>query len=1109
MAGETPIGPLETQRSNMTKLCPKCGYTNPGNVQRCQTCGFLLRQVCPRCGISRSWSVERCPRCNPRVADVADSQLFTQLFQTTPYQKLRRRYNIKSLIARSRISAVYRVVDTQSADDISYALKEISDTALITAEERREAGIAFTRRAERWARLEHPNLPRIIDFFSSKGKYYVVMSLIRGWSLAHIIKEPSLSLDEEVIRNWGAQLCDVLDYLHRQDPPIFFSDLKPGHVMVTRQGLATLVDFGLTRSFVPWADAPRERHVTTPGLTSDIYALGRLLDSLVTHRLPDGQAGSSGTFRQPRSSRGYSRQLRAIVTRATRRNPAARFQSAREFRHALWGDEDKPALPIGDWVTRKSLSFAKPTETVPVQKLKRAARPRGRVPRKGSPIRVVAHHADRHQLRVSPRYIDLAELAPHEKRKVVVTVRNMGNRQLVGRLMSHVPWIIVSRGAFRCEPQQAFKLVVSVQAERLSPETINEPQALSVETNSGIRQWIGARAAVSQGPALRVKEKVLDFGRVQGEGELLRQLTISNDGDSLLKGTLRSRVSWLRVSRGIFRCPPHRTLQLGLALLTGQLPKGKLVEPSALLLDSDAGQERIEVRVWRVQPSLRLHTAQLDFGPLLRGQIAERVISLSNTGDGILRGVVRTQVPWLRNESDTILCGPGEQASQTIVIDTTALHRGALHQSAALSLETNAGERTVSAVAEILAPQLSVSDEPLHFEEVPLGHASHLLLPIANVGSAPLEGHAESVLEWLTISPENFVCEAGQSVQLTVTAETAAFSRGLSLTLETAVRIASNDGSVDIGVRLDILKPLLAITPSVLDFGIVDMPEPISRSLLIRNEGTGILNWDIKTGSLWVEIEPTKGQSETGKASEVRLTAYTLALPSETDMAEGALHIASNGGHEDVPIAITIASPRLALDVSVLDLGTSINHAEIEGSFTIFNHGLGTLSGQMQSRLEWLAIEPSSFDCPTGRSQSVRVRVQPRGLPKGAHSEKEAIVIDTNGGQAAMDLCLGILLEPRLDIRPSPLLLRQISETEEAEGQLILRNEGQAVARAQLSSSSSELSLQRNVCTVKPGKQIRIGVRLHGSTLLEPNDLFVTVTAEDSETQIPVKVVLE
>ena len=176
------------------------------------------------------------------------------------------------------------------------------------------------------------------------------------------------------------------------------------------------------------------------------------------------------------------------MTRATRRDPAARFQSVREFRQALCGGEDKPAQPIGDWIKRKTLSFAKPMEKVPVQKLQRVAKPRSRLPKKDAPIRVVSRPAARPQLRVSPRYIDLGEMSPHELRKVVITIRNTGKSQLVGRLMSHVPWITVPRSTFQCKPKQALKLVVTVRAEGLPPETTNEPQALSVETSAGLRQ---------------------------------------------------------------------------------------------------------------------------------------------------------------------------------------------------------------------------------------------------------------------------------------------------------------------------------------------------------------------------------------------------------------------------------------------------------------------------------------------------------------------------------------------------------------------------------------------------------------------------------------------
>ncbi len=237
------------------------------------------------------------------------------------------------------------------------------------------------------------------------------------------------------------------------------------------------------------------------------------------------------------------------------------------------------------------------------------------------------------------------------------------------------------------------------------------------------------------------------------------------------------------------------------------------------------------------------------------------------------------------------------------------------------------------------------------------------------------------------------------------------------------------------------------------------------------------------------------------------ITAYGLALRQEVDMAEGRLSIASDAGREDIPMAITVASPRLALDVSVLDLGASLNYAEIEGSFTVFNHGLGTLSGAVESVVEWLSVEPTSFDCPTGRSQPIRVRARPEGIPDGPVSDTDAILVRTNGGQAAIDVGLTVSLRPRLEIGSSPLLLRQADPSGEASGQLAFRNVGKAIARAQVSSSTPELTLQRSVCTVKPGKQIRIGVSLREPTRFEPHDLFVTLSAEGTETRIPVKVV--
>jgi len=1092
----------------MTKLCPKCGYTNAENVELCRTCGFPLVRECPRCGTKRSWREERCPRCEPKGPDASESRLFTELFQSTPHQSLRKRYVVKALISRSRVSAVYRVRDTHVEGSVFYALKEISDTALITADERREAASAFTRRAEAWARLDHPAVTRLVDYFSSRGKYYAVMSLIQGWNLTQICRADSILLREDVIRNWGAQLCDVLAYLQAQDVPMFLDDLKPGHVMVTRQGVVKLVDLGLTRLFLPLADAPRGREAVGPGVSSDTYAVGRILHGLLTRECsPRGETLAERDSSSSIPGR-YSRELKAIVARAVHKPASSRFQSIAELREALWKDDGSAVQPITRWAIKRPKPLGESVaETVAPRGTSATVMERQR-PRRVSDHRVGAPRAQRPEVRVSPRLIDFGDLSAGDIKKAVVTVRSMGSTPLVGRIVSHVPWMTVPQASFRCEPGQSCKLVVTAKADRLGGSSVNEPQALSVQIASA-REWIACRAAIKQGPALGLREKVLDFGQVQGDGELTREVSVFNHGDGPLRGTLKSRVPWLSVPKGSFSCRPHGEMRLKLVLLTARLPGGGIVEPSALLLDSDAGQERIEVRVRRVQPLLQVEPVNLDFGTLPKGDVARRALRVTNAADGVLTGIIRSQVPWLQVEPDTIHCGPGESASPEIVLCTADMAAGTCRHEAALCVETNAGQQIIPARTEILAPRLSIVESRMRIEGIPLGDRGHHVLSVLNDGSAPLEAHVESALEWLTVHPDHFVCAPGESIELSIVADTSAFSRGLTLALESALRIASNDGSVEIGLELEILKPLVTVTPSVLDFGVTEMPEPVTRSLLIRNDGTGVLNWRVRTESQWVEIEPARGQSQAGKASEVKVTAYGLALPDDADTAEGVLLLSSDAGPEQIPMAMAIASPLLALDVSTIDLGISINCSDLTGSFTVFNRGLGTLVGSVRSAVDWLTVDPDDFECATGRSQLIHVRAGLEGQPSGPVAAMEAIHIDSNGGQAVLGVHAGVVLKPLLEVLSSPLQLGKSDPSGTVSGTLLLRNAGGSVARVQLSSSDPDLAFQRDVCLVKPGKEIQIGVRLAEDASDVGEGLSITARAEDVEIRVPVEICSE
>ena len=90
----------------------------------------------------------------------------------------------------------------------------------------------FLREALLLARLQHSALPALYDYFLEDGYWYLVMDYIPGPTLnAYIHKYAPLPPLEAL--NYVMQLCDVLEYLHKQNPPVVFRDLKPSNIILT------------------------------------------------------------------------------------------------------------------------------------------------------------------------------------------------------------------------------------------------------------------------------------------------------------------------------------------------------------------------------------------------------------------------------------------------------------------------------------------------------------------------------------------------------------------------------------------------------------------------------------------------------------------------------------------------------------------------------------------------------------------------------------------------------------------------------------------------------------------------------------------------------------
>ncbi|WP_322480589.1 protein kinase domain-containing protein, partial [Thermogemmatispora sp.] len=211
----------------------------------------------------------------------------------------------------------------------------------------------FKREATLLLDLNHPCIPRVRDFFVEEGRHYLVMDFIEGRTLAKVLEEEgnvagvngARGVPEARARSWAQQICNVLSYLHRQNPPIIFRDLKPSNIMVTDRDEIKLIDFGIARTFQSQRQAtiimtigyaPPEQLHGMPEPRSDIYALGATLHRLLTHHDAANNRPTIFSFPPLRSLRpDVSPEFEQVIMKALSPNVEQRWSSAAEMERAI------------------------------------------------------------------------------------------------------------------------------------------------------------------------------------------------------------------------------------------------------------------------------------------------------------------------------------------------------------------------------------------------------------------------------------------------------------------------------------------------------------------------------------------------------------------------------------------------------------------------------------------------------------------------------------------------------------------------------------------------------------------------------------------------------
>lgn len=242
---------------------------------------------------------------------------------------------ILELVACGGSAAIYSAKDSEGNQIIvkEAVIPKNSPEAL-----KEKAIELFNREAYLLSKLDHPNIAKVLDHFVESEHHYEVLEYIDGLDLRRFVKERGPQ-PEDFVLNWAQQICEILVYLHSQEPPVIHRDLTPDNLVLRVDGQLVLIDFGAANAFVGTATGtmvgkqsymPPEQLRGKAVPQSDIYSLGATCYFLLTGRDPTPLEVS-----QVKEGVNLPVSLNPLLARCTAADTSARFESSLAVLHEV------------------------------------------------------------------------------------------------------------------------------------------------------------------------------------------------------------------------------------------------------------------------------------------------------------------------------------------------------------------------------------------------------------------------------------------------------------------------------------------------------------------------------------------------------------------------------------------------------------------------------------------------------------------------------------------------------------------------------------------------------------------------------------------------------
>ncbi len=527
-------------------FCPVCRRPNRSVSVFCAHCGHRLKQTAPAQGghayalphVAAAPSRQAGPISGPMppfsvAADVTGS--------IAPGTVLKRRYRVLRKVAQGGMGAVYESTDiTANVPGNRWAVKEISPAALPPGE-RAHAVADFRREAQMLAALHHPNLVTVVETFEEWGKHFLVMEFVPGHSLLNVLDNYAAPMSETRVLVWTRQMLDVIQYLHSQDPPVIYRDVKPANIMLVEgTERIKLIDFGIARlhkadksqdteAFGTAGYAPPEQY--GKGQTdqrSDIYALAATLHQLLTNRDPSLNPFNWLPVKQYNPT--VSARVNTAVMDALNLDPQRRYRSIAAFAQALGIGlppiEEPAAPPVSRYITpdqaKQNREQAAPTKQKPAAQPGKKSGPQTQSPRPVVwPMPEIAPTPF-----AIPQYIPAAQETDDDGQEAAISMRlQEAGPSPAGQVAEAV------------QTQEA----PAPPADALKAEAVAESEAQAADGNEGKLS------------SLLVSDRMLDLGDTNWNRRPMRRVQIKSAGGERLEGNVLASQPWIAYNPTHFR----------------------------------------------------------------------------------------------------------------------------------------------------------------------------------------------------------------------------------------------------------------------------------------------------------------------------------------------------------------------------------------------------------------------------------------------------------------------------------------------------------------------------------------------------------------------------